>query len=227
MSSISAGTTSTTTLVHSGDTTGSLVFKTNDTGSGGTTAVTIDTSQNVGIGTASVLVSGSILNVQGASNGATFKVTAAASNWCSYFWNSNSSAVNFVQFLSGSGGSAVGSITYNGSLTVYGTTSDQRLKENIVDAPSAFNFVNSLKIRSFDWKENNRHQQFGVIAQELVQVSPESVYVPQDGNDNWQVDTSSLVPALIKSIQELKAINDQQAETINALTARVVALESK
>lgn len=53
MSSISAGTTSTTTLVHSGDTTGSLVFKTNDTGSGGTTAVTIDTSQNVGIGTTS------------------------------------------------------------------------------------------------------------------------------------------------------------------------------
>ena len=50
MSTISSGTTSTTTLVHSGDTTGSLVFKTNDTGSGGTTAMTIDTSQNVGIG---------------------------------------------------------------------------------------------------------------------------------------------------------------------------------
>lgn len=47
MSSISAGTTSTTTLIHSGDTTGSLVFKTNDTGSGGTTAMTIDTSQNL------------------------------------------------------------------------------------------------------------------------------------------------------------------------------------
>ena len=46
MSSISAGTTSTTTLVHSGDTTGSLVFKTNDTGSGGTTAVTLGTDQS-------------------------------------------------------------------------------------------------------------------------------------------------------------------------------------
>jgi hypothetical protein len=46
MSTISSGTTSTTTLVHSGDTTGSLVFKTNDTGSGGTTALTLDTSQN-------------------------------------------------------------------------------------------------------------------------------------------------------------------------------------
>jgi hypothetical protein len=53
MSTISSGTTSTTTLIHSGDTTGSLVFKTNDTGSGGTTAMTIDTSQNVGIGTSS------------------------------------------------------------------------------------------------------------------------------------------------------------------------------
>jgi len=32
---------------------------------------------------------------------------------------------------------------------------------------------------------------------------------------------------LVKAIQELKAINDTQAETINALTARIVALESK
>ena len=53
MSTISSGTTSTTTLIHSGDTTGSLVFKTNDTGSGGTTAMTINTSQQVGIGNTS------------------------------------------------------------------------------------------------------------------------------------------------------------------------------
>lgn len=44
---ISAGTTSNTSLNLSGDTTGNLAFQTNGT----TTAVTIDTSQNVGIGT--------------------------------------------------------------------------------------------------------------------------------------------------------------------------------
>jgi len=45
MSTISAGTTSGTTLVATGDTAGTLVFKTNDTGSGGTTALTLATDQ--------------------------------------------------------------------------------------------------------------------------------------------------------------------------------------
>ena len=64
MSTISAGTTSSTTLVATGDTAGTLVFKTNDTGSGGTTAMTINTSQNVGIGT-SAPVAGARLAVVG------------------------------------------------------------------------------------------------------------------------------------------------------------------
>ena len=46
MSSIASGTTSTTALVYTADTTGNLVLQTNGT----TTAVTIDTNQNVGIG---------------------------------------------------------------------------------------------------------------------------------------------------------------------------------
>jgi len=47
MSSISAGTTSTTGLVATSDTTGTLVLQ---TGSTPTTALTIDTSQNIGVG---------------------------------------------------------------------------------------------------------------------------------------------------------------------------------
>jgi hypothetical protein len=48
-STISAGTTAGTAVSVSGDTTGNLAFQTNGT----TTAMTIDTSQNVGIGTTS------------------------------------------------------------------------------------------------------------------------------------------------------------------------------
>ena len=53
MSTIAAGTTSTTALVNTGDTTGNLVFQTNGT----TTAMTIDTSQNVAL-TAGLSVAG-------------------------------------------------------------------------------------------------------------------------------------------------------------------------
>ena len=49
MSKISAGTTTTTGLIYTSDTTGNLVLQTNGT----TTAVTIDTSQNVGVGAVS------------------------------------------------------------------------------------------------------------------------------------------------------------------------------
>lgn len=48
MSTIAAGTATGTALVSTGDTTGQLVFQTNGT----TTAVTIDTSQRMGVGTA-------------------------------------------------------------------------------------------------------------------------------------------------------------------------------
>ena len=58
-STISAGTTSGTAIAIAGDTSGALALLTNN----GTTAVTIDTSQNVGIGTASP---GAKLDVNGA-----------------------------------------------------------------------------------------------------------------------------------------------------------------
>jgi hypothetical protein len=41
------------------------------------------------------------------------------------------------------------------------------------------------------------------------------------------IDTSFLVATLTAALQETKALIDTQAETINALTARIVALEAK
>jgi hypothetical protein len=183
----------------------------------------IDASARVLVGTTSTFGNGGLLQVDSTASGFNgINVKCASANYAGIF----STASQFLYFTL-SGGAPVGTVTYNGTITVYGTTSDRRLKENIVDAPSAFDFINSLKIRSFDWKESGKHHKFGVIAQELVEVSEECVSVPQKEEDIWQVDTSPLIPALAKAVQELKAINDTQAETINALTARVVALEAK
>jgi hypothetical protein len=126
----------------------------------------------------------------------------------------------------------VGSISTTGSATAYTTSSDYRLKENITPMTGALAKVSQLKPVIYKWKVDGSDGE-GFIAHELQEVIPEAVSgikdaVDKDGNPVHQgVDTSFLVATLTAAIQELKAINDTQAETINALTARIVAIESR
>lgn len=116
----------------------------------------------------------------------------------------------------------------------YGAISDIKLKENIVDATPKLADLMQVKVRNYNLKSDPTHKQLGVIAQELEQVFPAMVEEATDkdeegnslGTTTKGVKYSVFVPMLIKAIQELKQINDTQAATINALTARVVALET-
>jgi hypothetical protein len=109
----------------------------------------------------------------------------------------------YYVFINGNG--TVGTIRCTGSATQYNTSSDARLKENIVDAPSALDSVNQIGIKSFDWKADGLHQDYGVIAQDLQQIAPEAVSEAPTEDETWGVDYSKLVPRMIKAIQELKA----------------------
>jgi hypothetical protein len=102
-------------------------------------------------------------------------------------------------------GSAIGSITQSGTTAVlYNVTSDQRLKENIVDAPEFGSVIDALQVRSYDWKTDQTHQRAGFVAQELVTVAPEAVHQPADPDEMMAVDYSKLVPMLVKEIQSLR-----------------------
>ena len=102
-------------------------------------------------------------------------------------------------------GTVIGSVTQSGTTAVlYNVTSDQRLKENIQDADSASDLIDSLQVRQFDWKKDNTHQRYGFIAQELVTVAPEAVHQPTDPEEMMAVDYSKLVPMLVKEIQSLR-----------------------
>jgi hypothetical protein len=102
-------------------------------------------------------------------------------------------------------GSTIGSITQSGTTAVlFNVTSDQRLKENIVDAPEFGSVIDSIKVRSYDWKTDHTHQRAGFIAQELVTVAPEAVHQPADPEEMMAVDYSKLVPMLVKEIQSLR-----------------------
>jgi hypothetical protein len=133
----------------------------------------------------------------------------------------------------------VGSIDTNASATAYNTSSDYRLKENIAPMQGALATVAQLKPCTFTWKVDGSASQ-GFIAHELQAIVPDCVtgekdevetYTDEDGNEQARIkpqgiDTSFLVATLTAALQETKALIDTQAETINALTARIVALET-
>jgi hypothetical protein len=102
-------------------------------------------------------------------------------------------------------GTNVGSISVTTSATAYNTSSDARLKDNIADAEDAASLIDAIQVRKFDWKADGSHQRYGMIAQELVEVAPEAVSVPQDEDEMMGVDYSKLVPMLVKEIQSLRA----------------------
>ena len=107
-------------------------------------------------------------------------------------------------------GSQVGSITTTTTSTAYVTSSDYRLKENIVPMADALSVVAQLKPCTYTWKSNGSSGQ-GFIAHELQAVVPDAVVgkkdaVDEDGNPKYQgIDTSFLVATLTAAIQELKA----------------------
>jgi hypothetical protein len=117
-------------------------------------------------------------------------------------FNRNSTGVNISIRNSGT---QIGYIFNNASSVTYNTTSDQRLKENIVDAPSASDDIDAIQVRSFDWKADGSHQKYGMVAQELVTVAPNAVAQPEDPEEMMGVDYSVLVPMMLKEIQQLRA----------------------
>jgi hypothetical protein len=260
-------------LISTGDDSGILNIQTNET-----TAITVDASQNVGIGTASpsqklevATAAGGTIGLRYIGNSGYATVGTDGSNNILFSIGNpptermriNSSgnvlvgktttSETTVGFNINTLGSAISSgtdnywVAYNTSASAYrfyvspaGTInatntsitaiSDLSLKENIRDLETGLAQVMALKPRRFDWKEETKIDQknvAGFIAQELEQVLPELVYEYQYNATETKksIKMGDILPTLVKAIQELKAINDTQAETINALTARVVALE--
>ena len=83
-------------------------------------------------------------------------------------------------------------------------SSDQRLKENIADADDAGSTIDAIQVRKFDWIGDGRHQSYGMIAQELAEVYPEAVSVPENDEDTLGIATGDLIPMLIKEVQSLR-----------------------
>ena len=192
----------------------------------------IDSSGNLLVGTTSALSQTGRATFVGTGNA----IITQVANGNTAFQSTNTSGTGsyYAAIWSNNGNSfsTCGTIQVSGTNTSYNTSSDYRLKENVQPMTGGLAKVALLKPVTYKWKSDGTGGE-GFIAHELAEVCPHAVSgekdaLKEDGSIMPQgIDTSFLVATLTAAIQELKAINDTQAETINALTARVVALESK
>ena len=133
--------------------------------------------------------------------------------------NVNSTSQVFAIFTINSQNTGSGRINANGaSQAAFGSFSDRRLKENIVDLPSQLENVCKLRPVEFDYiePEGGGHQT-SFIAQEFEEVFPDAVGEREDGMKTltgWGKTEAILVKALQEAVAK-----------IEILEAKVAALE--
>jgi hypothetical protein len=127
------------------------------------------------------------------------------------------------RFINGNG--VVGSISTTGTATSFTTSSDYRLKENIVAVADGIPRLLQLKPSRFNFITDPGKTVDGFLAHEAQAVVPECVTgekdaVDDDGNPVFQgIDQSKLVPLLTAALQEAIA-------RIETLEAKVASLEA-
>jgi hypothetical protein len=94
--------------------------------------------------------------------------------------------------------------------------SDRRHKSAIVEIDNAVDKVKAISGYTY-WKRGSEVREAGVIAQDVLAVLPEAVGGTEEG---YSVKPAALIGLLMKAVKE-------QQETIDALTARIEALENK
>ena len=97
--------------------------------------------------------------------------------------------------------------------------SDYRLKKNIESITNVLDDVISLNPVSYLTLEQQLtdKKSYGFIAQELKEVFPNIVNEPKNNEDFYSINYTSIIPLLVKSIQELTTKIENMQEEINNL----------
>jgi hypothetical protein len=153
---------------------------------------------------------------------------ATASPTCGFNPNSNTGAELFYtrpSSFTGTGnsilnyhnGSYIGGINTSTSATIFLTSSDYRLKENIKPLENGLDRVSNLKPVQFDWKVDGKSSE-GFIAHEAQEIFPDAVSGEKDDEKMQAMDYGRITPLLVKAIQE-------QQEQIEALQSEINTLK--
>jgi hypothetical protein len=192
--------------------------------SGGAENMTLDASGNLLVGKTST--STSTVGVELRPSGRVVSTLAASTSADDTYevYSTGAGAYRFYVDLGG---------TIHATSIVITAISDQRLKENVRDLDTGLDAIMALKPRRFDWKEGkgqDKKNAAGFIAQEFEEVFPECVGTSKAGEDGIEyknINHETLIPTLVKAMQEQQALITAQQAALESLTTRLMALESK
>lgn len=96
----------------------------------------------------------------------------------------------------------VGSIVLSSNATNYNTSSDYRLKKDVLPIKDALNLIKKLNPVEFKW-DSNDERSIGFLAHELQTVIPQCVTGEKDGDAYQQIDMSKIIPLVVAAVIEL------------------------
>ena len=139
-------------------------------------------------------------------------------------------------------GNSSGACYQGNNSSSWSTTSDRRLKKNIVDNTKGLTEINKLQVRNFEYRkrseidmddfpnatdplqivlgekmqgeDSNVGTHTGIIAQEIEEILPECIAVSHQGAKT--VNTDPILWALINAVKELSAENTQLKSRIDS-----------
>ena len=213
---------------QSGTTYGKILFDGNNVQVGSTYGATVLISGSSGAERARVHSSGYFLfGTQGlpgpSIKGAGFYTDT--NNTQLILASSTTSATAHVEFFNTNG--KVGAITTDGTATTYGTSSDYRLKENVVNLDGAITRVKQLAPKRFNFIAEPSKIVDGFIAHEAQAVVPESVTGAQDATETVSAVLSAGGSILQQNVTEADweagKIPDQDGNTVYPTDSQWVA----
>jgi hypothetical protein len=176
-----------------------------------------------------------------------FDVRQSRANHVAYIYNGNNTSnsdglliqagvsdvaygvgAQFITFKNANGND-IGSISQVALATIaYNTTSDRRLKNNIVNTHFGINDLMKIQVRDYVYKADAGNTlTTGFIAQELFEIFPNAVTKPANDDEMWSVDYGKVTPLLVKAIQDQQATIEAQQKQIDELKTMLQSVLKK
>ena len=145
-----------------------------------------------------------------------------------YIARNDSGAGNAATWIRGD---SAGACFQGNNSSTWSTTSDVRIKKNIIDNTQGLDIINNIRVRNFEYrtpeeidlsefpkivesgldatcisKWDTKGTQIGVIAQELEEILPDSI-ITDENKGNKEVNSDAILWHLVNAVKELSAEN--------------------